>query len=181
MMKRLATSVWKLFNRACDVITLASADISGALVLFMALAIGVDVFLRYVFNAPTIWINEASRFSLLIVTFLGLAYTRREDAHIRVDFVTSRLPRQFQNWAKVIDSVVFLVFAGILCYLTWGQFMGSLQRGSVSPSLWEPLLAPWQIFIPLGLAIVGLLLICNIYTESKIALGKAKEPDKERK
>ena len=180
-MKRVAASVWKLFNRACDGITMASADVSGALVLFMALAIGVDVFLRYVFNAPTIWINEASRYALLMVTFLGLAYTRKLDAHIRVDFITSRLPKRLQDWARVIDSVVFLVVVSILFYLTWGLFMGSVERGSTSTSLWDPLIAPWQFFTPLGLAIVGLLLICNIYTESKIALGKAKGPDKEHK
>lgn len=180
MLKRLALSTGRLFNLTTNRLTLVTADIAAALVLFMAVAIGIDVFLRYVFGAPTIWINEASRYGLLMVTFLGLAYTLREKAHIKVDVLINRLPRKAQDWMNVINSIVFLVFTGILSYLTWGLFWGSVEKGSTSTSLWNPLIAPWQVFIPLGLAIIGLLLICNLYTQIKIACKKAKETPEER-
>jgi len=179
MLKRLALSTGRLFNLTTNRLTLATADIAGALVLLMAVAVGIDVFLRYVLNAPTIWINEASRYTLLIITFLGLAYTLREKGHIKVDVVVKRLPRQVQDWMNVIGSAVFLIFIGILFYLTWGLFWGSVERGSTSTSLWDPFLAPWQVFTPLGLAIIGLLLICNLYTQIKIACKKAKEAPEE--
>ncbi len=180
MLKRLALSTGRLFNITTNRLTLATADIAGILVLLMAVAIGIDVFLRYVLNAPTIWINESARYELLMITFLGLAYTLREKGHIRVDVLIKKLPGQVQDWMNVIDSIVFLIFTGILSYLTWGVFLGSVERGSTSTSLWNPLIAPWQVFIPLGLAIIALLLICNLYTQIKIACKKAKEAPEER-
>ncbi|MEE9399033.1 MAG: TRAP transporter small permease [Dehalococcoidales bacterium] len=177
ILKRLTVLAGRTFDLITTRPTMAAADIAGVLILLMAVAIGVDVFLRYVFNAPTIWINESARYTLLIITFLGLAYTRKENAHIRVDFIIKRLPRYVQNWMRVIDSVCFLVFTVVLFSLTWHVFMGSVERGTLSPSFWQVPIAPWQAFIPLGLAVLGLLLIRNIFTETKAALRKSEESD----
>ena len=176
MLKRLTISAWKLFNLLTKWLTTGAGDIAGIAVLFISLAIAVDVFMRYVFNAPSIWVNEVSCYILLAMTFLGLAYTHREKGHIKVDVIIKRLPKQAQDWMSVIHSIVFLIFIGVLFYLTWDVFSISIKLGTTSRSIWDIPLAPWQAFIPLGLIIIGLLLICNIYTESKIATGKSKKP-----
>ena len=169
----------RLFSLATNRLTLTASDIAGVGVLFMTLLITVDVILRYGWNAPTIWVNEASSYVLLVVVFLGLAYALRENAHIRIDIIITRLPKQVQDWLKVINSIAFLIFTGILFYLTWELFLGSVHFATTSRTAWDIPLAPWQAFTPLGLIIISLLLICNIYTESRIALGKSKEPSKE--
>jgi TRAP-type C4-dicarboxylate transport system permease small subunit len=174
VLKRLIILAGRILVFVVSKTTLATADIAGVLIFLMAVAIGIDVFLRYVFNSPTIWINESARYTLLIITFLGLAFTRKEDAHIRVDFIIKRLPKYVQNWMRVVDSICFLVFTIVLFRLTWHVFMGSVIRGSLSPSFWQVPIAPWQAFIPLGLAILGLLLIRNIFTETKVAISKSK-------
>ena len=179
MLKRLATSAWRLFNLSTNRLTLVAGDIAGVGVLVMSLAIAMDVTLRYAFNAPTIWVNEASSYMLLVIAFLGLAYALRENAHIRIDVVVKRLPRQVQDWMRVINSTLFLILIIILFYFTWGFFTESLEFGTTSRTGWDIPLAPWQVFTPLGLAIIGLLLICNLYTEIKIARGKSQEHHKE--
>lgn len=174
MRKRLG----RLYELAIKRVSLTAADIAGVGVFFMMVAITLDVFLRYVFNAPTIWANEASSYLLLVVTFLGLAYALREKAHIRIDFIVVRLPRQVQDWMQVISSITFLIFTGILGYFTLSIFLETVRFAETSRSLWDVPLAPWQVCLPLGLAIISLLLILNIYNEVKIARKKAKErPD----
>jgi len=170
MLKQLG----RLFSLATSRLVLTAGDIAGVGVLLMSLAITMDVFLRYVFNAPTKWVNEASSYMLLVVVFLGLAYALREKAHIRIDFIVIRLPRRVQDWLQVISSIAFLIFTVILCYFTWNIFLTTVRFATTSRSIWDIPLAPWQVFLPLGLAIISLLLILNIYTETKTALQKSK-------
>jgi len=174
MLKRLASSAWKFFNSITDWLAVRTGDLAGIGVLFMSLAIGADVFMRYVFNAPTIWVNEASCYIMLVITFLGLAYTHREKGHITVDVIMKRLPKQAQDWMSVLHSISFLIFVGILFYLTWDVFAISVKLSTTSRSIWDIPLAPWQAFLPIGLIVIGLLLICNIYREIRIARGKSK-------
>ncbi len=175
MRKRLGS----LYDLAIKRVTLTAADIAGVGVLFMMFAITLDVFLRRAFNMPTIWANEASSYLLVIVTFLGLAYALREKAHIRIDFIVVRLPKQVQDWMQVISSIIFLIFTVILGYFTWSIFLDTVRFAETSRSLWDIPLAPWQVWLPLGLAIISLLLTLNIYNEVKIARGKAKERPEE--
>jgi len=176
MLKRLGS----LYDLTIKRVSLTAADIAGVGVFFMMVAITLDVFLRRAFNMPTIWANEASSYVLVIVTFLGLAYALREKAHIRIDFIVVRLPRQVQDWMQVISSIAFLIFTGILGYFTWRIFLETVRFRETTRSMWDPPLAPWQVFLPLGLAIISLLLILNIYNEVKIARSKAKERPEER-
>ena len=148
---------------------------AGAGVLVMALIVTMDVILRYGFNAPTKWAGELSALLLVVAVFLGLAHTLRENAHIRVDFILQRLPGRVQDWMKVIASALFLVFTIILCHLTWKGFALSFTLKSTSRSLWDVPVWPARVFIPLGFALISLLLICNIYTETKLVLRKPKE------
>jgi len=176
MLKRLG----RLYSCVVKLLVLRAGDMAGLCALAMTLFITLDVFLRYVFNAPTIWANEASSYLLLVMVFMGAAYALRERAHIRIDFIVVRLPRRVQDWMQVFSSITFLIFTGILGYFTWGMFLDTVGFAETSRSLWDPPLAPWQVWLPLGLAIISLLLILNIYNEIKIARGKAKEAPEER-
>ena len=175
MRKRLG----RLYELAIKRVSLTAADIAGVGVFFMMFAITLDVFLRRVFNAPTIWANEASSYLLLVMVFMGAAYALREKAHIRIDVVVTKLPRRVQDWMQVISSIIFLIFTGILGYFTWSIFMDTVRFAETSRSLWDIPLAPWQVWLPLGLAIISLLLTLNIYNEVKIARGRAKERPEE--
>lgn len=181
MLKQLATSAGKLFSLVAHRLSLSLGDIAGVLVLYLVFAITADATLRYVFNSPTIWVMETSTYLLVAMTSLGLAYTLREKGHVRVDVVVNRLPRQAQNWVRVVNSIFFFIMVAFLFYLTWEAFMETVHFGTTSRTGLDITLAPFQAVIPIGLLVIGLLLICNIYGETRIALGKSKEPDKESK
>ena len=176
MLKQLG----RLYSIAVKLLVQRAGDMAGLCALAMTIFVTLDVFLRYVFNAPTIWANEASSYLLLLMVFMGSAYALREKAHIRIDVVVTRLPRQVQDWLQVFSSITFLIFTGVLCYFTLSIFLDTVRFAETSRSLWDIPLAPWQVWLPLGLAIISLLLILNIYNEIKIARGKAKEAPEER-
>jgi len=123
-----------------------------------------DVILRYVFNAPTKWVTEVSSYLLVVIVLMGIAYTQKERGHIKVDIILSRLPKAVRSWAELVILIMVLGLTIILTYLTGGDFWTSVKLKSFSDSLMAFPLAPWQAFIPVGFAVLALLLIGEIYT-----------------
>ena len=57
----------------------------AALVLGAAVVlVSMQVFLRYVFNAPQAWAEEVGRYLFVWSVFLGAAVALAEDRHIRI-------------------------------------------------------------------------------------------------
>ena len=53
--------------------------------------ISFEVIARYVFNSPTIWVNEISRFLQIWATYLALMYSFHKKDFIRITLIYDRL------------------------------------------------------------------------------------------
>jgi len=160
-------------------LTYITGLIAGFCLLAITLIVTMDVTLRYGFNAPTKWANEFSGYLAVLIIFLGIGYVLRENAHIRVDVFVRKLPRRVHDWLKVITSTAFLGYVIILFHLTWDVFVMNYMNKKTSFTAMDVVVWPVQIFIPAGLAIMGLLLIHHVFIEVKVALGKAERPEEE--
>ena len=98
------------------------------LLIFLLLVVGV-VF-RYFFGLSFSWNIELSRYSFVWLTFIGAAYVRSNDGHIKIDlfanFIKKKLPRSgvVLYWiaAKLITAVYLLLliyFSYLLTVRTW--------------------------------------------------------------
>jgi TRAP-type mannitol/chloroaromatic compound transport system permease small subunit len=112
-----------------------------------------EVIARYVFNAPTLWGNDIAYMTNGTLFLLGAAYTLRMGAHIRIDFLATRLPLRLQH------AINLLFYLGLFLPLLW--YVGSASankawraylRGELeSMSAWEPLVWPFYTGITIGL------------------------------
>ena len=87
----------------------------GAYLVLVIMAIGsLEVFLRNLFNSPTIWAWEFS--SMLLVIYIAIAggYTMLMDGHIRMDLFYERFSPRKQ---AVIDIVFVFLFFKCLFFL----------------------------------------------------------------
>jgi len=171
VLRDLANSAWRAFSLALERITLVASDIAGGILWVMMVLITVDVVLRYAFNAPTKWANEFSRYFMVALVFLALSYAVKENAHIKVDILVAKLPRRIHDWLKVVTSILFLAYAAILFYFNWTFFAQSFALKTTSRTVIDVVLWPAQLLMPVGLAIMSLLLLCMIYTQIKSILG----------
>lgn len=137
--------------------------IAGCSILIMTVMVSLDIMARVLFNESSKFSTEFTSYLMVIAVSFGLAYTLQEGAHITVDIVTVKLPRHMRKWAQAIAAVISLIFVVILLWLTWQQFMVSLRLNTLSGSAVDVPLWPIQLFIPLGLLLTALLLLCNIY------------------
>ena len=178
---RLVSLIGSWYSLAIHRLTLITGLIAGFSLLAMTLMVTMDVTLRYGFNAPTKWANEFSSYLAVLVIFLGISYVLRENAHIRVDVVVRKLPRRAQDWIRVITSVILLGYIIILFHLTWDVLVINFAINKTSFTAMDVPIWPIQAFIPLGLAIMGLLLIQHIFVEAKVALRKTERPEQDGK
>jgi TRAP-type C4-dicarboxylate transport system permease small subunit len=90
----------------------------------------IGVINRYVFNVTFPWNIELCRYSFVWLTFVGAAYVRKIDSHIKIeilfDFINRRLSKGQQRiiWiVKEILTIAFLIallyFGFILANKTW--------------------------------------------------------------
>src|SRR5438046_5953326 len=79
-----------------------------AWLIIALMAIGcVEVFKRYILNAPTAWIFDADNMMYGTLFMLAGAYTLAQNAHVRGDFLYSSMRPRTQAG---LDIVLYLVF-----------------------------------------------------------------------
>lgn len=95
------------------------AFIAGISLLLVTLFVSYAVITRYLNLKPPIWVLQFTEYGLLWITFLGTAWLLREDGHIRVDTVVSRLgPKSFRTVQLITDILGFIVSILIFWYGT---------------------------------------------------------------
>ena len=82
----------------------------------MAFLMTIGALMRYLFNSPIDFADEVSGLLLLGITFLGLAYVEKDNAHIRIELLSKRLGPGMRtilakvNWViEVFWTVIVLV------------------------------------------------------------------------
>lgn len=89
---------------------------NGCVIMGMAFIIGYEVWMRFVMNNPIPWSIEVPEQLLLVVVYLGLAYTTRVEGHVSMDIITIRLTPRVRGLLGAITSFVALgVNVFLLC------------------------------------------------------------------
>ncbi len=135
-----------VFDRVLGLLALLAAIIF----VFIMLAVSGDVVMRYVVHRGTIWVVEISEYCLLWITFLATAWLLREEGHVRMDLVLSRLRSRHQALVNMITSALSIVVCSALVWygaqVTWQHYQEGLYRYT---QLSIPT-APILVIIPVG-------------------------------
>ncbi len=90
------------------------------LMVVLMIVVCVEVFKRYILNAPTAWIFDAENMLYGTCFMLGGAYTLAQNAHVRGDFLYSSMRSRTQAGLDLVLYIVFFI-PGIaaLIYSGW--------------------------------------------------------------
>ncbi|MEM8957559.1 MAG: TRAP transporter small permease subunit [Pseudomonadota bacterium] len=103
-----------------------------------------EVFLRYVFNAPTIWAHETTIFICGLAFIYGGLYCAARDQHIRVVLIYDFVPPRVRRALDIVISLANAAAAGMFAWAAWSMVQRALFRpdGTVwierSGSAWDP-------------------------------------------
>jgi len=113
----------------------------------MAAIVAIQVACRYLFNASLFWSEEAARYLLIWLTFVGAAAAFRRGAHPRVTALVGRLPAPARPvMARLADLVSTGLFIGMI---VWGTQFAWFVRHQTTPALGLP---KWMVMaaLPVG-------------------------------
>ncbi|MFC2065481.1 TRAP transporter small permease subunit [Chloroflexota bacterium] len=140
----------------------ASWLLTGICILLLTMVVTYSVFMRYVVGKPVYGPNEISEYLFLFSVFLGLAYTQKERAHVRIDMILTRLPERTQTILELITTFLALIFTGVLAWQSWLLAWQAFTSGWKSmTALAIPIFIP-QVAIPIGSAALGIALIATL-------------------
>ena len=112
---------------------------SGYLASWLFVSIGFIVFyevvMRYIFNSPTIWGEEISRFLQIWATYLALTYSFHKRDFIRITFIYDKLSLRGQRFLDIISFVFIIFFSSVVVYYGWIIAKDSFDVGRTSSSM----------------------------------------------
>ena len=90
------------------------------LIVVLMSVVCIEVFKRYVLNAPTAWIFDAENMLYGTLFMMCGAYALAQNAHVRGDFLYSSMRPRTQAWLDLVLYIVFFI-PGIaaLIYSGW--------------------------------------------------------------
>jgi tripartite ATP-independent transporter DctM subunit len=93
--------------------------ILGGLLVAIAILLFLQTLFRYVLHVPIGWAEEAARFGLIWLTFLGAAVCSGRGLHSRFAMVFDRSPGPLRRAMDAVSELVTLSFAGIMVVKGW--------------------------------------------------------------
>ena len=147
---------WSWYSRGLGWVVQAANLVSAACVLVLTVLVIADILGRYLFNSPVPMTYEIGSFMMVFIVFLGLAYTQRMRAHIRVEFFTIRLSARTRAVLDIVASVLGLLLYATIVYQgfvwSWTSWqVGDYVAGLINIPRW-----PSQFAVPLGAALLCL-------------------------
>ena len=135
-------------------------------VIAMVIITFLNVLMRYGFNFGLIAVQEMVVYLHAFVFMLAIAYTYKQDAHVRVDIFYENFSSKRKAWVNLLGSLILLLpFCGYLifaswdyAYNSWQLLEGSREAGGL------PLVFLLKTLVPLMPALLmlqGLSTICN--------------------
>ena len=141
-----------------------SGYLASALFIAIGFIVSYEVIMRYLFNSPTIWVNEVSRFLQIWATYLALTYSFHKQDFIRITVIYDRLN---ENGKKILDFISFifiLIFSSFVVYYGWLIAYDSLKVGRTSSTILDVPSFLTELAIPLCFAFLVLRVILEIIT-----------------
>ena len=128
------------------------------LIIGLMLLVCAEVFKRYLLNAPTAWIFDASNIFYGTLFMLAGAYTLAQNGHVRGDFLYSSMrPRTQAGFDLVLYIVFFLPGIAALIYAGWDYAAISWRIGEHSTTTADgPPVYHFKTVIPIAGSLVML-------------------------
>ena len=125
--------------RPIDRIALFMGRITMMLILLMTCVMLYEVFLRYAFEAPTLWANELTLWIAGFVFLISGLYAMQQRCHIRIFILYDLCPRWVQRVFDTAWVVLFCIFAFFMVYGSYKQiFITKFYRWEMFGTAFDP-------------------------------------------
>lgn len=147
------------------------------LVLVTVLISAANAVMRKAFNIGSNAFLEIQWYIFAAVFMLGAGYVMLKNAHVRIDFISSRLSKRTNAWIDAIGIVVFTIpLSLVMVELGWPLFARAWSSGEVSHNAGGLIRWPVLLLVPLGFSILILQSVSELIKRIAFLQGRIPEP-----
>ena len=134
---------------------------AAGLYVLIGFIVSFEVISRYIFNAPTIWVNEISRLLQIWATYLALTYTFHNKEFIRITVFYDKVNDKTKKVLDFISFIFIIYFSSFVTYYGWLIAYDSFEVGRTSSTILDLPAVITEIAIPISFA----LLLIRVFLE----------------
>ncbi len=164
-------------SRAIDGVSERIGRAMGWFILAAVLVSSINALVRFSINRSSNSWLELQWYLFGAVVLLGASYTFKQNEHIRIDIISSRLSKATRDRIDVIGHVFFLMpLCLIIMWLGWPFFLRSFAQGEVSSSAGGLIVWPAKLLVPLGFTMLFAQAISELIKRIAIIRGLIEDP-----
>ena len=150
------------FERAAGVVSRVSLAIAGGACLATFALVCYAISMRYFFNRPQSWSDEAVGWLIVITVMLALPEAQRRGEHIGVDALTERLNARHKRWVAAFGVVTVAICGWLLVsegieMVQFTRMIGILSNEQPEVPLWAI-----QALVPIGGALLLMVTVAQL-------------------
>jgi TRAP-type mannitol/chloroaromatic compound transport system permease small subunit len=135
-------------------------DWLGRVVMWLVLAAVLissgNALVRKIFDVSSNAFLEIQWYLFAAVFMLGVGYVLMKNAHVRIDFISSRLSPRTNAMIDLAGLLVFTIpLALILIWLSWPLFTRAFESGEMSANAGGLIRWPVLLLIPVGFTVLA--------------------------
>jgi TRAP-type C4-dicarboxylate transport system permease small subunit len=144
-------------DRAADRVARGVALIGALGVLALLVHVAADVATRNLFGRPIPATNEiVSRYYMVLIAFLPLAWVERERAMISVEVLDAVMSPAVRRVSDVATALLATVIYAAIAWVTWGDAVANWRTGSFVDVLGREIpVWPTYFLPPAGFLLAG--------------------------
>lgn len=164
-------------SRLIDAISGLIGKLAMWLILAATLISAGNAIIRKLFGTSSNAWLEIQWYLFAAVFMLGGGYAFLRNAHVRIDFISSKFSDRGRNWVDV-GGIVLFVFP--LCYMMilegWPLFQNALASGEMSSNAGGLIRWPVYALIPLGFGLLFVQSISELIKRLAFLTGNGPDP-----
>jgi len=158
----------RLFRRVLQCTGHVERWLGVTLIAIMVISITTQVFTRYVFNRPIIWVEELATYSFIWSAFVGASLGLKYGRHIKIETFVDYLPAHTKAASRILINLIVIAILWLLVREV-GKII-DIESRSTSVSLPWPVPRAWFYSIPLAASCVSMLATCVYLVLTEIAV-----------
>jgi len=160
-------------------------ELLGKVIMWLVLAAVLisagNAIMRKAFSIGSNAYLEIQWYLFAAVFMLGVGYVMLKNAHVRIDFISTKLSKRTNAWIDAIGIVIFTIPLSIIMIdLGWPLFYRAWVSGEVSHNAGGLIRWPALMLVPLGFAILLAQAVSELIKRIAFLKGLRSEPFSEQ-
>ncbi len=151
--------LWNKIEKAIDFIAEMMGRFGWLLILYLMIFGVTDVFLRYVFNSPSLWISSTLQVAMVLLACVGGIYSLNDNAFVKLDLFYANFSDKKKAICDIITVVFTFLFLGVLIWKGYEAAKLSIMLNQHTPTSIPLPIYPLKIFFPITGIIMMLVVI----------------------